>query len=186
MKSPKNSYSQVYEKWFREERTAYQESYDSSQKRLDEILLIVTIPTLGWFVVCLKDIGYPATCFMQILLWIIISGFVGVIVCNAISLWASVNANAKMVQNLDDDYGASDNTKDIKDTHGFYGWRKITAGFNYTAYILFVISCVSFACFMISSINAKIQDKKVQQTEVITMERKGNIPLPPSPKPPKK
>ncbi len=176
----------LYEKWFREERTNYQESYDSSQKRLDEILLIVTIPALGWFIVCLKDIGYPFNTITCWLVWLIIGGFTSVIILNALSLWASFISAFKMIQNLDVDYITRNDYAMSEDKHKFWRWWYLTKILNYMAYICFITACISLASFVILSINLKIEKQKINNMEVIEMERKGNIPLPPSPKPPTK
>lgn len=185
MSSSNKKYSFEYEEWYKRERTSYQESYDSSQKRIDEILLIVTIPALGWLAVGLNNLVIPITCYMKYILCAIVVGFIGVIVFNLLSLLASVRASEQMITDIDSDY-RQERSLPESGTKNFKRWREITRWLNYVAYGLFLVACVSFALLIIENVNSKLKIQQSKTEEKIIMERKGNIPLPPSPKPPKK
>lgn len=185
MSSSNKKYSSEYEEWYKRERTSYQESYDSSQKRIDEILLIVTIPALGWLAVGLNNMVNPITCYMKYILCAIVVGFIGVIVFNLLSLLASVKASERMIADIDSDCRKESELPE-SGTKNFKCWREITRWLNYAAYCLFFVACVSFALLIIENVNSKLKVQQPKVEEEVIMERKGNIPLPPSPKPPKK
>lgn len=145
--------NEQYENWYSQARKDLVDIFNYSQTRIDEVLLLVTIPALGVFLGCLEKIGYPKNIYMFCLMLGVVVFFLLVIFCNIISLYSTTKASYYEIKNLDYDYRNHSEEKDIeiKKIYPSGVWDKWTKRLNRAAIICFFMACISLTVFIIFS-----------------------------------